>query len=263
MLRSIPTLNVGSVVKCTAEESQMSLRALVRIVPLFSTLVARNLIQWPEALPASRIGDSAVFVIASVHTTVVVVELHSGVVLLLLQLCWHFVARYCLVPCLATIVTYNISLLCLLCWILNRQVELRMHKFALGSIGTKPAKVVDAHDASCVSVATAWAMTAEPSIVPGAIFNLCFGIYVEKWALLVATRVETRVEVTLWHFRHVELVKELALVAFLAKASKPVFTYNCSVTLNMPKGARRSFAAVSLNIETAHGSPRFVHTRER
>lgn len=249
--------------KCAAEESQMSFWALIRIVPFFSTLVAGNLIQWPEALPASRIRHCAVVVIASVHPAVVVVELHTRVMLLLLQLCWHFVARYCLVPSFAAIVTHNVSLLCLLCRILNRQVELGMHKLALGSIRTKSAKVVDAHDASCVSVATAGAMTAKPSIIPRTIFNLCFRIDVQKRALFVATRVETRIEVALWHFGHVELVKEFALVAFLAKASKPVFAYHCSVTLNVPKGACRSFAAVSLHIKTAHSGSGFVHTWER
>lgn len=85
----------------------------------------------------------------------------------------------------------------------------------------------------------------------------------QKWALLVTACIETRVEVAFWHLRHVELVKEFALVTFLAKTAKPVFTYHCPVALNVPKGTRGSFAAAALQVETAHGCSRLVHAGKR
>lgn len=138
-----------------------------------------------------------------------------------------------------------------------------MHKFALGSIGAKSAKILDTHHAPCVSIATEWAVPAKPSVIPGAISHFGFGIYMQKWAFLVTTCVETRVEIAFRHLRHVELVKEFALVALLAKTPQPVFTYHCSVALNMPKGTCGSFAAAALQIETAHGCSRLVHAGER
>lgn len=91
-----------------------------------------------------------------------------------------------------------------------------MHKFALGAVRTKPAKVAQAHNAAGVPVTTVRAMSTKPSVVPGAILDFGFGIYVQKWALLVTARVEAGVEVALWHLCHVELVEEFALVALLA-----------------------------------------------
>lgn len=145
----------------------------------------------------------------------------------------------------------------------NRQVEHGMHKFALRSVGAKSAKILDAHHAPCVSIATEWAVPAEPSVIPGAISNFRFRIYMQKWTLLVTTCVETRVEVAFRHFRHVKLVKEFALVPLLAKTPQPVFTYHGSVALNMPKRTCGSFAAAALQIETAHGCSRLVHAGER
>lgn len=106
-------------------------------------------------------------------------------------------------------------------------------------------------------------MPAKPSVVPGTILDPRFGIYVQKRALFVAARVETRIEVTLRHLRHVELVKEFALVTLLAETAKPVFTYHSPVTLDVPKGTRGPFAAASLQIEATHSCSRLVHTGKR
>lgn len=42
-----------------------------------------------------------------------------------------------------------------------------------------------------------------------------------------------------------------------------MLAHNRSIPLNMPKGARRRFAAVALHIKTAHGCAGLVHTGER
>lgn len=243
----------------------MSLGALVGVVSFFTALVAGDLIQWPEAsLASSRTRASAIVVVVpSVHSAVVAVELHARVVMLFPHLRGHLVAGYSLVSGFAAVVAYDVSLLCLLCGVLNRQVELRVHKFALRAIGTKPAKVTQAHDAAGMPVTTVRAMSTEPSVVPGAILDFRFWIYVQKRALLVTARVKARVKVALRHLRHVELVEEFALVALLAQAAKPVLAHNRPVPLNMPEGARGRLAAVALHIKTAHGSAGLVHTRER
>lgn len=240
----------------------MPLRALIGIMSFLSTLVACDLIKWSEASLSSSVCTSTFVVISSVHSSIVVVELHTRVLLLLPQFSRHFVAGYCFVPCLTAIMAHNVGLLRLLRWVLDGQVKLGMHKFALGSIRTKSAQVVDAHDTSSVSVAADGAVPTEAAVIPGTILNFRFGIYVQKRALLVTARVEARIEVTLRHFRHVELVEKLALITFLAKTSKPVLTDHCSVTLNMPERACRCFATVSLHVKAAHGRSRLVHTRE-
>lgn len=156
----------------------MSLRALIGIMSFLSTLVASDLIQRSEASLSSSVSASAVVVIPPVHSAIVVVELHARVLLLLPQFSWHFVAGYCFVSCLTAKMAYNVGLLRLLRWVLNGQVKLGMHEFALGSVRTKPAKVVDAHDAPSVPVATDWAVPTKAAVIPGTIFDFCFGIYV-------------------------------------------------------------------------------------
>lgn len=196
----------------------MSLGALVGIVSFFAALVAGDLIQWPEAsLASSRAHASTVVVmVPPMHSAVVAVELHARVVMLFPHLRGHLVAGYSLVSSFAAVVAYDVSLLRLLRGVLNRKVELRVHKFALGAIRTKPAKVAQAHNATGVPVTTVRAMSTKTSIVPGAILNFRFGVYVQKWALLVTARVEAGVKVALWHLGHVELVEEFALVTLLA-----------------------------------------------
>lgn len=154
----------------------MSLRAFIGIMSFLSTLVASDLIQRSEAPLSSRARASTVVVIPSVHSSVVVVELHARVLLLLSHFRRHFVAGYCFVPCLTTVMAHNVGLFRLLRRVLNGQVKLGMHEFALRPVRTKSAKVVDAHDAPGVPVATDWAVSTKAAVVPGTIFDFRFGI---------------------------------------------------------------------------------------
>lgn len=180
-----------------------------------------------------------------------------------LQLGRHLVAGDRLVAGFSAVMAHNGRPLGLLSCILNGEVELGVHKLALGSFGAEAAQIVEAHNAPGVTVAAVGTVPAEPAIVPWTIFDLCLWINVEEWAIFVAARVEARVEVTFGHFRHIKLVQKFTLVAFLAQAAKPVLAHDCSVTLYVPEGACGRFTAVSLNVKAAHGRARLVHTRER
>lgn len=84
-------------------------------------------------------------------------------------------------------------------------------------------------------MATLRTVTTEPSIVPGTITDLAFGVDVEEWAFLVVASVESGVEIALGHFGHVVFVQELALVAFLAQTTQPMLANHRFITANMAK----------------------------
>uniref|UniRef100_A0A0K8RAD2 Putative polyadenylation factor i complex subunit yth1 cpsf subunit n=1 Tax=Ixodes ricinus TaxID=34613 RepID=A0A0K8RAD2_IXORI len=117
-----------------------------------------------------------------------------------LQLGRHLVAGDRLVAGFSAVMAHNGRPLGLLGRVLNGQVELGVHKLALGSFGAEAAQIVEAHNAPGVTVAAVGTVPAEPAIVPRTIFDLCLGINVEEWAIFVAARVEARIEVTFGSF---------------------------------------------------------------
>lgn len=235
----------------------MAFGALVGIVALFPTLVASDLIQWPEpSLTPSAIPTSSIIVLVPpVHPTVMVMKLHARMLLLLFHLWRHLMTRNGFMASFPAVVADNVCLLGLLSWILNREVKLRMHKFAVRPVRAESAEVVDAHDAPCVTMAAVGTVPTEASVVPRTIFYLRFGIDVEKWAFLVAARIKPGVKIAFRHFRHIEFVQEFTLIAFLAQAAEPVLAHDCSITFNMSERTRGSFAAVSLNVKTTYSGP--------
>lgn len=84
---------------------------------------------------------------------------------------------------------------------------------------------------------------AEPSVVPGTVFDFALGVDVQKGTLLVVAGVEAGVEVTLGHLGHVVLVQELALIALLAQTAQPVLTHDRPIAPNMPERARVALLA--------------------
>lgn len=108
------------------------------------------------------------------------------------------------------------------CW---RKLKARMHVFARLSIGTESSQVIFTQHTANVSMPTPRTMPAKSSVVPRTIFDLTLGVNVQESAFLLVTCIESRVEITFRHFRHVIFVQEFAAVALFTKCSKPMFTY--------------------------------------
>lgn len=131
----------------------MSFGALVGVVSLFTALVAGDLIQRPEASSTSSSAAAfAIVVITSVHShsAVAVEELHASL-LLFAHVVGHLMAKHRLVADLATVMAHDVF--SLLHGFRSGQIEQGVHEFALGSIGAKATKVLNAHHAPSVSMA--------------------------------------------------------------------------------------------------------------
>lgn len=87
--------------------------------------------------------------------------------------------------------------------------------FAGFPIRTETGEIVFTQNSSYVTMSASWAMPAEAAIIPRTILDLTFGIDVQEGALFFVAGVETRVEITFRHLRHVVFVEKLAAVAFL------------------------------------------------
>lgn len=68
----------------------------------------------------------------------------------------------------------------------------------------------------------------------------------KKWAFFIMTRIKAGIEVALRHLRHVILMQELALIAFLAETSQPMLTHHGTVTADMSVRALRAIRTSSL-----------------
>ena len=69
------------------------------------------------------------------------------------------------------------------------KLELRVWVWTLLSGRTKPWQVVEAEDASNMSVSARWSVSAEPAVVPRTVSQLGLGVDVQERTLLVVTSI--------------------------------------------------------------------------
>ena len=80
-------------------------------------------------------------------------------------------------------------------------------------------------------------MLAKATVIPGTIADLeriCFNMKI--LTILVITFTKLLEKVADWHFCHVILMQEFAVVSFLAQMTQPVLTDNGTLTTNMAEG---------------------------
>lgn len=65
--------------------------------------------------------------------------------------------------------------------------------------------------------------------LPWTILYFTLWVNMQKWAFLIMTCIESSVEITFWHFRHVIFMEEFTLVPLLAEATKPMLADHCPV----------------------------------
>ena len=124
-------------------------------------------------------------------------------------------------------------------------------------------QVVDAQYSSHMSVATVRSVSTEPAVIPRTVFYLGLGVYMQEGALLVVTSVEPGVEIAFGHFRHVVLVKELALIPLLTQTSEPVLTNYCFIPSDVSERTGSCFRTIWSHIKVTDSCPWFVHPRKR
>lgn len=72
---------------------------------------------------------------------------------------------------------------------------------------------------------------------------------------------ESNEEIAFWHFRHVVLMQEFAVISLFTKTSQPMFTYNWSISSNMPKRTLGSNITYTLQMKRANTWTRFCKQR--
>lgn len=110
-----------------------------------------------------------------------------------------------------------------------------------------------------MAVSATGSVSAETTIVPGAIFDLRFRVNMKKCTFFVGTSLESRVEETFGHFGHVVHVEKLAHVSLFTKPSQPVFTDHSSIAFNMSVWTRCRSRAGALKMEDTNSCGRLVH----
>lgn len=156
----------------------------------------------------------------------------------------------------------SLSILSLLRW--SRQLEARVHVLAGGPLGAEPGQVVGAEHAAHVAVPAVRPVPAEAAVVPGTVFDLALRVYMQKRALLIVAGIKAGVEVALWHFGHVILVKELALVALLAQAAQPMLANHRAVAADVSVRTLRSICtSIGLTVKFAYRGRGLVHSGKR
>lgn len=79
---------------------------------------------------------------------------------------------------------------------------------------------------------------AESSVVPRAISDLDgIGSHMHVLAFFIVALSKLLEEVTDWHFGHVILVQELAVISFLAQLTQPMFAYHDTFTTDVSERA--------------------------
>lgn len=207
----------------SAEKGQVPFGASVGVVSFFTTLVARDLLQWP--------GSSA--------AGAAVLTLHDPDDLRGSLLCgWLRLLRQ------RGLLSGS-----------HRQFKSRVHEFTRGPLRAESHEVIDTDDSPRVPVPAEGAVLAEAAVVPRAVLDLGLGVDVQERALLVAALPELGVEVALGHLGHVVLVQELALVPLLAQPPQPVFAHHRLLTTDVAERAHAPFATGSFQKEFADSSP--------
>jgi len=116
-------------------------------------------------------------------------------------------------------VTNDVLLLLLHLQIRLRKIEGRMGEFARSAVRAKSDEIIDAEDASSVTMTARRTVPTKAPIVPRTVFDLGGRVDVLEGTFFVETSAELLVKVALGHFRHVVLVKKFAVIAFLAKSA--------------------------------------------
>lgn len=136
------------------------------------------------------------------------------------------------------------------------QFEARMHVLACRTVRTEAGQVIGAQHTAYMPMPTMWPMTTEAPVIPGTVFDFALRIDVQKWALFVVARIESRIEIAFGHLRHIVFVQEFTLIALFAQAAQPMFAHDCPVAANVPKrtrGALLTLRTVGAVEELAHG----------
>jgi len=110
-----------------------------------------------------------------------------------------------------------------------------------------------------MTVSAVWSVTAKSSIIPRAVPNLGLRVYVKEWAFLIVTRIESAVEIALWHLAHVILVQKLALIPLLTQPTEPVLTNYSFIPPDMSIRTGGPPLTGGPHVELAHSRPRLVH----
>lgn len=97
-----------------------------------------------------------------------------------------------------------------------RKLKSWMHKFAHLSVRTKSSQIICTQHSSNMPVPTVWTMSTEATIIPRAIFDLAFGVDMQKWTFFVVAGIETGIEIAFGHFCHVVFVQKFTLISFFA-----------------------------------------------
>ena len=80
---------------------------------------------------------------------------------------------------------------------------------------------------------------------------------IEAFEIMYKLYTKSSVEVAFRHFAHIILMKKFALISFLTKTSKPMFTHNSFVSTDMTERAVSTTLASVDYEEMAHRSYRF------
>lgn len=240
----------------------MTLGALVGIVALVSTFVAGDLLQ-----RRGHFDKRWWWMIRNTIFIIVTAMVHGVDVIAMLQTAHILFTRIRLMAELAAIVARRQFFVQLILAEIGegRQLEAWMHMLAVGSLRTEAGQVVHAQHTPQMLMSTVRPMAAESTFIPRTVFHLALWVDVQERALFVVAGIETRIEITLWHFRHVVLVQKLALVALFTQTTQPVLTDDGAIAPYVPKWAGASFVAFLAIFcdEIADGGYGLVHAIER
>ena len=98
--------------------------------------------------------------------------------------------------------------------------------FALRTKGTEADEPVGAHNFPNMSRFASGSVFAEPSGVPGALFDLRVGVNVQIETVSVFAPPKFGEKITLRHFAHVVLMQKFTVISFLTQTTQPMLAHN-------------------------------------